>query len=33
MAISIGDRNRKLWAAIKKGDIAVSDLISDGGYL
>ena len=38
MAISIADRNRKLWEAIKKGDISVSDLITEtsgagGGYL
>lgn len=33
MAMSIAQRNRKLWEAVKKGDIAVSDLVSDGGYL
>lgn len=31
--MSIADRNRKIFEAIKKGDLAVSDLISDGGYL
>lgn len=29
----LADRNRKIWAAIAKGDLAVSDLIDDGGYL
>jgi len=33
MGLSLVERNRKLWEAVKKGDIAVSDLISDGGYL
>ncbi len=33
MAMSIAQRNRKLWEAIKKGDISVGDLIGDGGYL
>jgi hypothetical protein len=31
--MTIGERNRKIWDAIKKGDLTVSDLISDGGYL
>lgn len=30
---SLAARNRKIFEAIKKGDLAVSDLISDGGYL
>jgi hypothetical protein len=30
---SIGDRNRVIWESIKKGDISVGDLITDGGYL
>lgn len=31
--MDLAQRNRKLWEAIKKGDITVGDLISDGGYL
>ena len=31
--MTIAERNRKLWEAIKKGDLTVADLISDGGYL
>ena len=30
---NLADRNRKIWAAIAKGDLAVSDLVSDGGYM
>jgi len=33
MTMDLAQRNRKLWEAIKKGDISVSDLISNGGYL
>jgi HK97 family phage major capsid protein len=31
--MDLAQRNRKLWEAIKKGDISVADLISNGGYL
>jgi hypothetical protein len=31
--MDLAQRNRKLWEAIKKGDITVTDLLTTGGYL
>lgn len=33
MATNISKHNRQVWEAVKKGDLTVADLISDGGYL